>query len=179
MLAWMFLSSMHMYLERSFGFFSVPIARAVTFPSYMGPIDYGQHFSYLFWTPLTRSLSSICCLGFIHEIFEVPYLHEPFNLIPKRHTPFGIVPYILMEGTIFLDVSSRPIALHSFGLSVWALIHYCVDIIHCGSERMIVCILQKGSLDLGRLILLFLRGFSRLFLSLSFFFALVAIKHFP
>ena len=109
MLGWSFLSPMHMYLGRSFGFFCIAVMCAATFPSYIGPTDYGQHFTYLFWTSLTRLLFSICCLGLIHELFEVSYPHKPFNLIPESHIPFGIVSYIFMDGTNFLDVATyRP-----------------------------------------------------------------------
>ena len=41
--------------------------------------------------------------GLVHELFEVPCPHKPFNLILENNTTFGIMPYILMEGIIFLD----------------------------------------------------------------------------
>ena len=70
----------------------------------MGPTNYGQHLFYLIWALITRLFFPIRHLRLIYELFKVSHPYEPFNLISKSHIPYGVVPYILMEGTILLNI---------------------------------------------------------------------------
>ena len=102
-LGWTFLSPIHMCLGRVSRFFLISVVCTATFPGYIWPINFVQHFLYPFWTPLWRLLLSVSCLGLIQELLKVPCPYEFFNLIFEGHTPLSIVPYILVEGTIFID----------------------------------------------------------------------------
>ena len=105
------LGPVHLYLGGSLGFLCILFTRTTTFPSQMGSTNYGQHLSYLIWTPLTRLLFFTYCLGLIYELLEVSCPREPFYIISWGHIPFGIVPYVLVEGAILLNIPLRPIAI--------------------------------------------------------------------
>ena len=123
-------SPVHMCLGRVPGLFSVSIACTTTIPSHMQPTNNGQHFPYSFRTPLSWSLFSIVNLGLIQELHEIPHSDRPLNLIVECNTPLSIMPYVLMDGTILLEIPLWPITLHSLRLSVQVLVHHCVDMIY-------------------------------------------------
>ena len=94
MCSWLDASPSFAHVLEGSRFVCILVVCTATFPT-----NYGQHFLYLFWTLLSRSLLSISGLGFVQKFLEVPNPYESFDFIFEGHAPLGTMLDVLVNGS--------------------------------------------------------------------------------